>query len=348
MQLTINQLAELLDGEVIGDGDVKVNKIAPLDKAGPGAISFLHNPKYEPQLYTTKAEAVIINKKLQLKQSVEPSLIAVDDPYNSLSILLGEYQKLTAATKVGVEEPSYIGEGSTVGDAVYRAAFSYIGKNVTIGDNVKIYPNSFIGDNVKVGDNTTIHAGVKIYDGCIIGKHCDIHAGAVIGSDGFGFVPQEDGSYKAIPQVGNVVLEDHVSVGANTTIDCGTMESTIIKTGVKLDNLIQVAHNVEIGDHTAVAAQAGISGSAKIGKNCIIAGQAGITGHLEITDRVTVGAQAGIPKSVTKEGSILLGSPAIDIMNFKRSFAHFKNLPNMASRINDLEKKVLNLPPSEK
>lgn len=348
MQLTINQLAELLDGEVIGDGNVKVNKIAPLDKAGPGSISFLHNPKYEPQLYTTKAEAVIIDKKLQLRQSVEPSLIAVDNPYNSLSVLLGEYQKLTAPIMVGVEEPSYIGEGSTVGEAVYRAAFSYIGKNVTIGNHVKIYPNSFIGDNVKVGDNTTIHAGVKIYARCVVGKHCEIHAGAVIGSDGFGFVPQEDGSYKAIPQVGNVVLEDHVSVGANTTIDCGTMDSTIIKTGVKLDNLIQVAHNVEIGDHTAVAAQAGISGSAKIGKNCIIAGQAGITGHLEITDRVTVGAQAGIPKSVTKEGSILLGSPAIDIMNFKRSFAHFKNLPNMASRINDLEKKVLNLPPSEK
>jgi len=348
MHLTINQLAELLKGEVIGDGEVKVNKIAPLDKAGPGSISFLHNPKYESQLYTTKAEAVIVNKKLTLKEPVEPALIAVEDPYSSLSLLLEEYQKLTASAKVGVEEPSFLGQDATTGKGIYRGAFSYIGKNVSIGDNVKIYPHAYIGENVKIGDNTTVYAGVKIYDGCIVGSNCVIHAGAVIGSDGFGFAPQEDGTYQTIPQVGIVILEDHVSVGANTTIDCGTMEATIIKSGVKLDNLIQIAHNVEIGNNTAVAAQAGISGSTKIGKNCIIAGQVGITGHLNITDQVTIGAQAGISKSLTKSGSILLGSPAFEIRDYKRSYAVFKNLPNMANRINELEKKVLNLPPSEK
>ncbi len=348
MQFTINQLAELLNGEVIGDGNTTVSKIGPLDKAGSGTISFLHNPKYEPQLYTTKAEAVIVNKNLKLKAPVAPVLIAVDDPYSSLTQLLKQYQKLNESLKQGVEEPAYLGEGATVGNSVYRGAFSYVGNNTVIGNNVKLYPHTYIGDNVTIGDDTVIYAGAKIYSNSVIGKSCVIHAGAVIGSDGFGFAPQEDGSYEAIPQVGNVILEDEVNIGANTTIDCGTLESTLIKAGAKLDNLIQVAHNVVIGEHTAIAAQAGISGSTKIGKNCIIAGQAGIVGHLNICDRVTIGAQAGISKSLEEEGSILLGSPAFEIRDFKRSFAVFKNLPNMARRINDLEKKVLNLPPSEK
>lgn len=348
MQFTINQLAELLNGEVIGNGEVTVDKIGPLDKAGPGTISFLHNPKYEPQLYTTKAEAVIVNKDLNLKKSIQPVLITVDDPYSSLTQLLKQYQKMTESEKEGVEEPAFIGQGTTVGQSIYRGAFSYIGSGSVIGNNVKIYPHTYIGDNVTIGDDSVIFSGVKIYSGSVIGKECVIHAGAVIGSDGFGFAPQPDGSYEAIPQVGNVILEDGVCVGANTTIDCGTMEATIIRSGVKLDNLIQIAHNVEIGENTAIAAQAGISGSTKIGRNCIIAGQAGITGHLKIADRVTLGAQAGIGKSITKEGSVLLGSPAFEIRDYKRSFAVFKNLPDIASRINDLEKKVLNLPPSEK
>ncbi len=348
MQFTINQLAELLEGEVIGNGESTVDKIGPLDKAGPGTISFLHNPKYEAQLYTTKAEAVIVNKNLQLKQPVQTALIAVDDPYSSLTLLLKQYQKLTEPVKEGVEEPSYISSDVTVGDSVYRGAFSYIGKGSRIGNHVKLYPQVYIGDNVTIGDNTVIFSGAKIYSKSVIGKNCVIHAGAIIGSDGFGFAPQPDGSYESIPQVGNVILEDGVNVGANTTIDCGTMESTVIKKGAKLDNLIQVAHNVEIGEHTAIAAQAGISGSTKVGKNCIIAGQAGITGHLTIADQVTLGAQAGIGKSIKKSGAILLGSPAFEIMDYKRSYAVFKNLPNMAKRINDVEKKVLNLPPSEK
>lgn len=347
MEFTINQLAELLNGEVVGNGETTVNKIGPLDKAGPGTISFLHNPKYESQLYTTKADAVIINKNLQLKEPIEPALITVDDPYSSLTLLLEQYKKLTEEEKVGVEEPAFLGEGSVVGKSGYRGAFSYIGSNAKIGNQVKIYPQVYIGDNVKIGDNTIIYSGVKIYANSIIGKDCVIHAGAVIGSDGFGFAPQPDGSYQAIPQVGNVVLEDAVSVGANTTVDCGTMESTVIKSGVKLDNLIQIAHNVEIGENTAIAAQAGISGSTKIGKNCVIAGQAGIIGHLKISDRVTIGAQAGIGKSINSDGAILLGSPAFEIRDYKRSYVVFKNLPNMANRINDLEKKVLNLPPTE-
>jgi len=345
MQFTINQLAELLNGEVIGNGETTVSKIGPLDKAGAGTISFLHNPKYESQLYTTEAEAVIVNKKLKLKEPVQPVLIAVDDPYSSLTLLLKQYQKLTLQVKEGIEEPAYLGTGTTIGDSVYRGAFSYIGNNTTIGNNVKLYPQVYIGDDVSIGDNTVIFSGAKIYSKSVIGRNCVIHAGAVIGSDGFGFAPQPDGSYEAIPQVGNVVLEDGVNVGANTTIDCGTMESTVIKAGAKLDNLIQVAHNVVIGENTAIAAQAGISGSAKIGKNCIIAGQAGITGHLEIADQVTIGAQAGIPKSIKTPGSVVLGSPAFEIRDFKRSYALFKNLPDMASRIKDLEKKVLNLPP---
>ena len=218
---------------------------------------------------------------------------------------------------------------------------------MVIGDNVKIYPHSYIGDGAKIGDHSVVHPGVKIYANCIVGRHCEIHAGAVIGSDGFGFAPQADGSYKAIPQVGNVVLEDFVSVGANTTIDCGTMESTTIKEGVKLDNLIQIAHNVEIGEYTAIAAQAGVSGSTKIGKNCVIAGQAGIIGHLTLTDKVTIGAQAGIGKSINQEGSILLGSPAFEISDYKRSYVVFKNLPKIAARLGELEKKVLNLHPSK-
>ena len=221
-----------------------MNKIGPLDKAGPSSISFLHNPKYEYQLYTTKAAAVIVNKNLQLKEPIQSALITVDDPYNSLTLLLKQYQKLTVIEKVGVEEPAFLGEGSIIGESGYRGAFSYIGSGANIGDHVKIYPHVYIGDNVKIGDHTVVYPGVKIYSNSIIGMNCVIHAGAVIGSDGFGYAPQPDGSYEAIPQVGNVVLEDSVSVGANTTIDCGTMESTVIKAGVKLDNLIQIAHNV--------------------------------------------------------------------------------------------------------
>ena len=344
MEFTINQLAALLEGEVHGDGTAKVNKVSTLETAQTGSISFLHNPQYEALIYTTKASAVIVGQDLELSAPIEPALIKVADPYNSLTTLLQEYEKITQAQLIGVEEPAYLGAGSTTGENCYRAAFSYVGKNVQIGSGVKIHAHASIGDGCTIGDHTVIHAGAKLYPKTVVGAHCVIHSGAVIGSDGFGFAPQSDGSYRPIPQVGNVILEDHVSIGANTTIDCATLDSTIIREGVKLDNLIQVAHNVEIGAHTAVAAQTGISGSAKIGKHCIIAGQVGIVGHLTIADRVTVGAQAGIGKSIKKEGVILLGSPAFEIGPYKRAYALFRNLPKIADRVNELEKKVLNLP----
>ncbi len=348
MEFTVDQLASLLDGEVHGDGSLTVDRISTLENAEPGSISFLHNPRYESLLYTTQASAVIVNRDLEVKQKLDTTLIAVQNAYDSLTTLLNQYERLTQEQKSGVEEPAFIGENSTTGSGVYRGAFSYIGENVKIGNQVKIHPHAYIGDHVTIGDHTIIHSGVRIYPQTKIGRYCVIQAGAVIGSEGFGFAPQEDGSFRAIPQIGQVVLEDHVSIGANTTIDRATLEQTIIRKGVKLDNLIMVAHNVEVGENTAVAAQSGISGSTKIGKNCIIAGQVGIVGHLDIADQVTVGAQAGIGKSIKQAGSVMLGSPAFDIGRYKRSYAVFRNLPEIAGRISELEKKILNLPASEK
>jgi UDP-3-O-[3-hydroxymyristoyl] glucosamine N-acyltransferase len=264
----------------------------------------------------------------------------VDDPYSSFTALLEEYHKLISFQKVGVEQPAYIGENSQAGKNIYRGAFSYVGNNVRIGDNVKIYPHVFIGDNSVIGNDTILHPNVKIYAGTSIGNNCVVHAGAVIGSDGFGFAPQEDGSYKTIPQLGHVLVEDNVTIGANTVIDCATMfgDYTVIRKGVKLDNLIQIAHNVEIGKNTVIAAQAGISGSTKIGENVMIAGQVGIAGHLEIANKTQIGAQAGISKSVKEEGHQILGYPAFNIKEYFRSYAVFKRLPELNDRIRELEK----------
>jgi UDP-3-O-[3-hydroxymyristoyl] glucosamine N-acyltransferase len=266
----------------------------------------------------------------------------VDDPYSSFTVLLEEYHKLISFQKSGIEEPSYVGNNTTVGNGIYRGAFSYIGNNVTVGNNVKIHPHVFIGDNVKVGNNCILHSGAKIYADTIIGDNCVIHSGTVIGSDGFGFAPQPDGSYKTIPQLGNVIIENNVTIGANTVIDCATLfgDSTFIRQGVKLDNLIQIAHNVEVGKNTVIAAQAGISGSNKIGENCIIGGQVGIAGHLVIANNTSIGAQAGISKSIKKEGEKIFGTPAYDIKEFFRSYAIYKRLPDLNYRLQDLEKKV--------
>ena len=346
MEFSIDQIATLLSGTIEGDGSIQVNNINTLEKAETGSISFLHNPQYENLIYSTKASAVIVSRDFKPKNKLGLTLIKVDDPYTGFTDLLNEYHKLTSFQKTGVEEPSFIGENSTVGDQIYRGAFSYIGENVVIGENVKIYPHAYIGDNTKIGNDTIIHSGVKIYADTVIGNNCVIHAGAIIGSDGFGFAPQKDGSYKTIPQVGNIVIEDNVDIGANTTIDRATLESTIIRKGVKVDNLIQIAHNVEIGKDTVVAAQTGISGSTKIGENCVIAGQVGIVGHIEIGNKVTVGAQAGVGKSVKKEGTVLLGSPGFEIQKFMKSYALFRKLPDLDIRIKELEEKILNLPPS--
>jgi len=343
MKFTLQQITELLGGKLEGDSSEVVDNVGKIEEAGKGQLSFLSNPKYEPYIYTTNASAVIVNNDFEPTKEINTNLIRVEDAYSSLSVILQEVERLKDLSKVGVEPMSFCDDSSTVGEKLYRGAFSYIGKNCTIGKNVKIYPHVYIGDNVTVGDNTIFHSGSKVYNDCEIGSHCTIHANAVIGSDGFGFAPQSDGSYKSIPQLGNVVIENHVVVGANTVIDCATMGSTRIKEGVKLDNLIQVAHNVEIGEHTVVAAQAGFSGSSKIGKYCQVGGQAGIGGHIKLGDKTIFGAQAGTIKNIAGDETVL-GSPAINVKDYYRAYAIFRNLPDLRNRIEDLEEKVLNLP----
>ena len=342
MEFTVQQIAVMLGGEVQGDGTQKINMLAKIQDAKKGQIAFLSNPKYEQYLYTTQASAVIIKKDFQPKKVILTTLLLVDDPYSSFTVLLEEYHKLISFQKLGVEQPSFIGENCIVGINIYRGAFSYIGNNVRMGDNVKIYPHVFLGDNVVIGDNTILHPNVKLYADTKLGSGCVIHSGTVIGSDGFGFALQDDGSYKTIPQLGNVIIEDNVVIGANTVIDCATLfgDSTIIHQGVKLDNLIQIAHNVEIGKNTVIAAQTGIAGSTKVGENCLMAGQVGIAGHLVIANNTSIGAQAGIPKSVKEEGQRLLGYPAIDIKEYFKSYAVYKRLPDLLDRLRELEKKV--------
>ena len=342
MKFPLQEIASLLQGEIVGKSDIIIDSLRSLEKAGEGCISFLSNPKYENYIYDTKASAVIVKDDFNPSRKIKTTLIKVKDPYISFSILLEEYDKLISYQKSGIESPSFIGEGSTTGIDVYRGAFSYIGQQVTIGKNVKIYPHVYVGDGVEIGDSTILYPGVKIYPNVRIGAHCLIHAGAIIGSDGFGYAPQKDGTYKKIPQLGNVILEDHVDIGANTVIDCATMESTIIREGAKLDNLIQIAHNVIIGENTVIAGQTGISGSSKVGRNCVLAGQVGIAGHLDIADKTTIGAQAGIAKSIVAEGSVLLGSPAFNVGEFRRSFTVFKKLPEFQEKILILEEKVKN------
>jgi UDP-3-O-[3-hydroxymyristoyl] glucosamine N-acyltransferase len=345
MEFTINQVAGMLGGEVKGNGNDKINMLAKIQDARKGQIAFLSNPKYEQFIYTTQASAVIVKKDFVPKKEVMATLILVDDPYTSFTALLEEYHKLISFQKVGVEQPCFIGENSSVGNGIYRGAFSYIGNNVKIGNNAKIYPHVFIGDNVVIGDNTVLHPSVKIYADTRIGNNCVIHSGTVIGSDGFGFAPQGDGTYKTIPQLGNVIIEDNVTIGGNTVIDCATLfgDSTIVRKGVKLDNLIQIAHNVEVGKNTVIAAQTGISGSTRIGENCVIAGQVGIAGHLVIANNTSFGAQAGIGKSISKEGEKLMGSPVFDVKEYYKSYAVFKQLPSINQRLRELEEKVVHL-----
>lgn len=341
----MNQVAAMLNGKVQGDGNEKINMLAKIQDAKKGQIAFLSNPKYEQFIYTTLASAVIVKKDFQARKEISTILILVDDPYISFTLLLEEYHKSISFQKTGVEEPSFIGSNSSVGKNIYRGAFSYIGSNVKIGDNVKIYPHVFVGDNVSVGDNTTLHANVKLYADTKVGSNCVIHSGTVIGSDGFGFAPQADGSYKTIPQLGNVIIEDNVAIGANTVIDCATLygDSTIIRQGVKLDNLIQVAHNVEIGKNTVIAAQTGISGSSKIGESNMIGGQVGIAGHLVIANNTGIGAQAGIGKSIKEEGQKIIGSPSFDVKEYFKAYAVFKRLPDLNDRLRELEKKMMQL-----
>jgi UDP-3-O-[3-hydroxymyristoyl] glucosamine N-acyltransferase len=340
MEFSLNQIAALINGQVEGDGSLTVSRIDKIQEGMPGGISFLSNAKYESFIYETKATAVIVSEDFNPQKPISTNLIRVKNAYNGFTQLLETYEAMVKGQQSGVEEPSFFHPSSQIGANHYRGAFSYVGKNTVLGDNVKIFPHAYIGDNVRIGNNVTVHAGVKVYNNTQIGNNCTIHPGAVIGADGFGFAPQEDGSYKAIPQLGNVVLEDHVSVGANTTIDCATMGSTLVKKGVKIDNLVQIAHNVVIGENTVIASQTGISGSTIIGKNCVIAGQVGIVGHIKIADNTTLGAKTGIIKSVDTPGKTLFGYIGFEVKEFLKSYSVFKKLPDIQDKIKELEKKV--------
>jgi len=339
MKFTVSEIAQMLDGTIVGNDKVTIDSAAKIEEGRPGCISFLANSKYEPYIYTTASSAVIVNRDFAPRKDIAATLIYVDNAYSAFTILLEEYQKRMANIRQGVEQPSFIGENSSAGANGYRGAFSYIGKNCKIGDRVKIYPGAYLGDNVTIGNDCNIHPGVRIYDNTVIGNNCNVFANTVIGSDGFGFAPQPDGSYKTIPQLGNVVLEDNVSIGANTTIDCATMGSTIIRKGAKVDNLVQIAHNVEVGSNTVIAAQAGISGSTQIGEQCVIAGQVGISGHLFVANKTKMGAQSGLGKSIKKEGLSLSGSPARDLNEHLRAMASTRRLPEMEDRLKKLELK---------
>lgn len=336
MKFTAIQIAGILDGVVEGDENIEVSMLAKIEEGTPGTLTFLSNPKYTPYIYKTEASIVIVDKDLELEQSITSTLIRVDNAYKAFSKLL-EYYNEVKMHKSGIEQPSFISESAKYGENLYLGAFAYIGDNVKIGENVKIYPNSYIGDNVSIGDNTTIFAGTKLYSETQIGSNCIIHAGVVIGADGFGFAPNEQGSYNKVPQIGNVIVEDNVEVGAGSTIDRATLGSTIIRKGVKLDNQIQIAHNVQVDENTVIAAQTGIAGSTKIGKNCIIGGQVGMAGHLTIGDNVRIQAQTGIGRNV-KDNEVLQGSPAFNYGDYNKSYVYFKNLPSIVKRLDILEK----------
>jgi UDP-3-O-[3-hydroxymyristoyl] glucosamine N-acyltransferase len=340
MEFTVNQIAVMLQGRVEGNGERVVNQVSKIEGGKAGTISFLSNLKYEQYLYTTECSAVIVNNDFEAKQSFKTTLIRVKDSYLAFTTLLEEYQKIVKQSLQGIEQPSYIGSNVVHGTGFYLGAFARIGSNVRIGNNAKIHAQVSIGDNVLIGDNCEIHAGAKIYADTIIGNNCNIFANAVIGCDGFGFAPQPDGSYRTIPQLGNVILEDNVSVGSNSTIDCATMGSTILRKGVKIDNLVQIAHNVEIGENTVIASQTGISGSTKIGKNCIIAGQVGFAGHITVANKTKIGGQTGVISTVEKEGQSLFGTPAISVKESLRSSVVLKRLPQLEKRLHELEKKV--------
>lgn len=336
MKFTAQQIAGILEGDVVGNPLVEVSKLSKIEEGFEGSLTFLANPKYTPHIYTTEASITIVNKTFVPENSIKTTLIKVDDAYLAFSKIL-EYYNAIKLNKIGIEQPSFISETATHGETVYIGAFSYISDNVTIGNNVKIFPNTYIGENTVIGDNTIIFSGAKIYSETIIGESCVINSGVIIGADGFGFAPNEHGGYNKIPQTGNVIIENYVDIGAATTIDRATIGSTIIREGVKLDNHIQIAHNVEIGKHTVIAAQSGVAGSSKIGEHCQIGGQVGIAGHITIGNNVKIQAQSGIARNV-KDNEILQGSPALALTDYNKSYVHFKNLPKIVKNINDLEK----------
>ncbi|THF52868.1 UDP-3-O-(3-hydroxymyristoyl)glucosamine N-acyltransferase [Flavobacterium supellecticarium] len=337
MKFTAEQIAGILEGVVVGNPAAEVYKLAKIEEGTEGSLTFLANPKYLNYIYTTQATITIVNATFEPEQELTTTLIKVEDAYKSFSKLL-EYYNQVKLMKSGIEQPSVISDNVTYGENLYLGSFCYIGANVKIGNNVKIYPNSFVGDNVIIGDDTILFAGVRVYSETEIGKKCVIHSGSIIGSDGFGFAPNEEGVYNKVPQIGNVIIEDNVDIGACTTIDRATLGSTVIRKGVKLDNQIQIAHNVEIGENTVIASQTGVAGSTKIGKNCMIGGQVGIVGHITIGNNVKIQAQSGVSRSV-KDFETIQGSPAFNYGDFSKSYVVFKNLPKIVKDIEDLKRK---------
>ena len=344
MDFTAQQIADLLQGNIEGNPDALVNNIAKIEEATPATLTFLANPAYEHHIYNTGASIAIVGKRFTPEKPLPASLtlIRVEDPYSAFAQILEVYSSMVSK-KTGISEQAFISDKAEIGDHPYIGPFAYIGEEVRIGNNVQIHPQVYIGDQVVIGNNTVLYPGARIYHGCIIGNDCTIHGGAVIGSDGFGFAPQQGKDYKKIPQVGNVVIEDHVEIGANTTIDRATMGSTYIRKGVKLDNLIQVAHNVDIGENTVIAAQTGISGSVKMGRNCMVGGQVGFVGHMVVADGVKIGARSGVENSLTKEDAIVFGAPAIDASKARRNYVHWRNFDDIVRKINALEKQLKNL-----
>jgi UDP-3-O-[3-hydroxymyristoyl] glucosamine N-acyltransferase len=341
MEITVLEIAAFLKGEIIGDPTLKINNVSKIEEGKPGSLSFLSNLKYDHYIYDTQASVVLVNESFVPEREVKTTLIKVKDAYSAMSSLLDLYVQ-SIPQKKGIESPVFVAPSATYGENIYLGAFCYIGENAIIGDGAKIYPHVWVGDGSIIGENTIIYSGVKIYPETRIGKNCIIHAGTVIGSDGFGFAPQENGTYKKIHQIGNVIIEDDVEIGANTAIDCATMGSTIIRKGVKLDNLIQVAHNVVIGENTVMAAQVGLAGSTTIGSNCVFGGQAGAAGHLKIGNNVTMGGKSGASNDVP-DGKIMMGEWAMEASRYRRVYAVFRNLPELFREVNLIKKELKNL-----
>lgn len=340
MEFKAKDIAALLGGVVEGDGNVAVNNVSKIEEGKPGTLAFLANPKYEHYIYTTEASIVLVNSDFRPSKPLSCTLIRVASAYDAIAVLLKMYENMKPRP-TGIEQPSFVHETAVIGEGHYVGAFAYIGKGVRIGKNVKIYPQAYIGDGVEIGDDTTIYAGVKVYYGCKIGKSCIIHAGTVVGADGFGFAPSTEG-YNKVAQIGNVVVEDYVEIGANTCIDRATMGSTRIKKGVKLDNLIQIAHNVVVGENTVMAAQCGVAGTTKIGANCMFGGQVGLAGHISVGDGVHLAAQSGVMSDL-EAGKTFMGSPAFDVSQYKRVYVVFRKLPELYGQLRNLEKEIQTL-----
>ncbi|MCU7693065.1 UDP-3-O-(3-hydroxymyristoyl)glucosamine N-acyltransferase [Haoranjiania flava] len=340
---TAEQIASIINARIEGDANASVRSFSRIEDAKPGDLSFLANPKYEEFLYTSKASVIIINQNFELKQPVPATLLRAADPYSSFATLLKLYQEHKNSLTIGIEENAYVSEKAEIGENVYIGAFAYISDGVKIGKNAKIFPGVFLGKQVEVGENTELFPNVVIYNECKIGNNCTVHSGTVIGADGFGFAPQQDGTFQKVPQIGNVLIEDNVEIGANTTIDRATIGSTTIKSGAKIDNLVQIAHNAEIGPNTVIAAQAGISGSTKLGRNIMIGGQAGLVGHIHIADFVRINAQSGVSKSILEQKKAVTGTPAFDYSAALRSQSVARRLPELEQRIIELEKLVKSL-----